>query len=74
MSDEDIAYLYEDQEPVRAWPDYKLIAGRIEHVRYVCAKSIERDGGFLERAWTDRHWLAQSILNILDGNVDAPDL
>lgn len=47
------------------------VDNRIKHVRALCESSIEFDRRH-ERAdgWTDRHWLAQSVLNILDGNVD----
>jgi hypothetical protein len=40
-------------------------AGRIDHVRDICTTAIARDG------LTDRAWLAQSVLNILDGKIDV---
>jgi hypothetical protein len=49
-----------------------LIAGRIEHVRAICESSIAHDRhGARPGELTDRQWLAQSVLNILDGNIDA---
>lgn len=51
----------------------ELIAGRISHIQDICRRTIEHEraveGG--ENRWTDRHWLAQSVLNILGGNIDA---
>lgn len=42
-------------------------------MRDICAKSIEHDAtrpiGSAD-ALTDRAWLAQSVLNILDGKID----
>ena len=43
-----------------------MIAGRIRHVRDICNKALERDGRN-----TDRAWLAQSVINILNGLIDA---
>jgi hypothetical protein len=43
-----------------------LLEGRVQHVRDLCLGALDRDG-----AYTDRAWLAQSVLNILNGNVDA---
>ncbi len=51
----------------------RLIAGRITHVRDICQKAIERDQGMFPgnpNAQSDRHWLAQSVINILDGLID----
>lgn len=51
----------------------ELIAGRIGHIQDICRNAIEHDRP-LETAphhWTDRHWLAQSVLNILGGKIDA---
>lgn len=50
-------------------PTELLLAARITHVRDMCATWIRLDKtgpGTL----TDRAWLAQSVLNILDGNID----
>ena len=52
----------------------RLQAGRIRHVRDLCQGAIERDQGVYpgnSHALTDRQWLAQSVLNILDGKIDA---
>jgi hypothetical protein len=50
----------------------ELIAGRIEHVRDICQTSIQHDSHRETGPthWTDRHWLAQSVINILDGKID----
>jgi hypothetical protein len=53
--------------------DERLITGRITHIRDMCVRAIERDRQ-LETGpndWTDRHWLAHSVLNILDGKIDS---
>lgn len=42
-----------------------LLEGRIGHIRAICDKALARDGKF-----TDRAWLAQSVINILDGLID----
>lgn len=49
-----------------------LMLRRIGHVRPICESSIEHDRAYESGPdhWTDRHWLAQSVLNILDGNID----
>lgn len=51
----------------------QIAEGRIRHVRDMCLKAIEHDRPYELRPthWTDRHWLAQSVLNILSGNIDA---
>lgn len=43
-----------------------LLEGRVEHVRGLCRNALDCDG-----AYTDRAWLAQSVLNVLNGNIDA---
>lgn len=43
-----------------------LLEGRVEHIRDLCRRSLDRDGKY-----TDQGWLAQSVLNILNGNIDA---
>jgi hypothetical protein len=43
-----------------------MLDGRIGHVRAMCNNALERDGRN-----TDRAWLAQSVINILDGLIDA---
>lgn len=50
-----------------------MIAGRIAHVRDICVKAIEHDGVQPDNplALTNRQWLAQSVINILDGLIDA---
>ena len=50
-------------------PTELLLAGRITHVRDICRSSIDQDRG-KPGTLTDRAWLAQSVLNILDGNID----
>lgn len=51
-----------------------LAAGREQHVRDICKTAIQHDVG--APGWsttgglTDRQWLAQSVLNILDGKID----
>jgi hypothetical protein len=49
--------------------------GRLRHIRDICISAIEHDKGSPDRdvmdGLTDRQWLAQSILNILNGNIDA---
>ena len=50
----------------------EVILGRIAHVQDVCRTSIDHDRPIETgpNHWTDRHWLAQSVLNILGGNID----
>jgi hypothetical protein len=43
-----------------------LQEARLAHVREVCMNVLRRDG-----AYSDRAWLAQAVLNILEGNIDA---
>lgn len=43
-----------------------MLDRRIGHVRAICNNALERDGRN-----TDRAWLAQSVINILDGLIDA---
>lgn len=69
---------YTAKHPGKVFPNYGttlntpalLVAGRIGHVRKLCESSMEFDatepGGLSNRAW-----LAHSVLNILDGNIDA---
>lgn len=50
-----------------------LDAGRLDHIRDLCLKAIDRDKDAYPgnpSALTDRAWLAQSVLNILDGKID----
>ena len=48
-----------------------LTAARIKHVRQQCESSIEFDQFAVKLPnLTDRAWLAQSVLNILDGKID----
>lgn len=50
-----------------------LDAGRIDHIRDICQKAITQDSNVYPHnpnALTDRAWLAQSVLNILNGNID----
>jgi hypothetical protein len=50
----------------------KIEKGRIAHVRDICSKAIDYDDGKAGVAGlTDRAWLAWSVLNILDGLIDA---
>ena len=53
--------------------EQRLAAARIAYVRDLCAKAIEHDRPqeASPNHWTDRHWLAQSVLNILDGKIDS---
>lgn len=56
--------------------DQTVIAlGRINHVRDICDRAMEYDKGSpgftTTGGLTDRQWLARSVLNILDGNIDA---
>lgn len=49
----------------------RMQEGRLRHVRDMCASSIEHDKGKLPRGClTDRQWLAQNVLNVLDGSID----
>jgi len=51
-----------------------LTAGRIAHIRDLCQSAMVRDLNVYPHnpyARTDRAWLAESVLNILDGNIDA---
>jgi hypothetical protein len=50
--------------------EQQLTAARIRHVRDICAKAIDFDGTQASGTLTDRQWLAQSVLNILDGKID----
>ncbi len=53
---------------------HRLVAGRVEHVRTICERSIELDRDRypdIPGARTDRSWLAQSVLNILDGKSET---
>lgn len=44
----------------------KLQEGRIAHIRDICKGCLERDSPY-----SDRAWLAETVLDILDGNIDA---
>ena len=44
----------------------KVVGGRIDAIRQICRKYSAPEQSFLD----DRQWLAQTILNILDGNID----
>ena len=51
-----------------------LLDGRIRHIREMCSNFIRFDSSKApvgSSALTDRAWLAQGILNILDGAIDA---
>lgn len=51
--------------------DPRIKAGRIAHVRDVCARSMEHDAGKAGvGALTNRAWLAETVLAILDGAID----
>lgn len=43
----------------------RVLAHRIKHIRAVCQTCMDTDGAF-----TDRRWLAETVLNILDGKID----
>jgi hypothetical protein len=48
-----------------------LLSARVEHVRDICTRAIEFDNRHTTaNGLTDRQWLAQSVLNILDGKID----
>jgi hypothetical protein len=48
-----------------------IVQGRIQYVRDICNKTLERDDWNTRDGWnTDRAWLAQSVINILDGLID----
>jgi hypothetical protein len=49
----------------------ELIAGRISHIQDICRSAIEFDATKTYAGATDRQWLAQSVLNILGGNIDT---
>lgn len=42
-----------------------LTEGRIRHIREVCWNCLNRD-----KPGSDRAWLAVTVLNILNGNID----
>lgn len=44
--------------------------GRIRHVRAMCMSSMEFDAGKAGGGLTDRAWLAEGVLAILDGAID----
>ena len=46
---------------------YSLILKRVNHIRQICEKVKPKDDS---KHWDDREWLAQSIINILDGKTD----
>jgi hypothetical protein len=52
-----------------------IAAGRERHIRDMCQNAINHDvgapGNTTTGGLTDRQWLAQSVLNILDGTIDA---
>lgn len=50
--------------------DTDLMSSRVEAVRDACKSSIEFDAGKAGLGLTDRAWLAQSVINILDGLID----
>lgn len=50
--------------------DPALIAGRINHVQDICRTFVRLDSNTNHRGLTHRAWLAQSVLNILAGNID----
>jgi hypothetical protein len=45
----------------------ELIAGRINHIQSLCRAFVKAPE---TRGMTEREWLAQSVLNILGGNID----
>lgn len=50
---------------------YHVMSLRIEEVRGFCERMIEHDRDQRQPlALTDRAWACQSVLNILDGNID----
>mgnify|MGYP000943530784 FL=1 len=62
-----------DCEPrggVDAFAGLRIIGGRIDAIREVCQTHRNPDGMDAVGGWTEREWLAQTILNILDGNID----
>ena len=45
----------------------RVVGGRMDAIRQICRKySPSLD----QSTWDDRQWLAQTILNILDGAID----
>jgi hypothetical protein len=50
--------------------DDELVAKRIGRVQDICSTAIEHERARETGRWTDRHWLAQSVLNVLEGNID----
>lgn len=68
---------YTAKHPLKVFPNYGtlstpalLVAGRLGHVRKLCESSMEFDAMEPE-GLSNRAWLAHSVLNILDGNIDA---
>lgn len=48
-----------------------LDAGRVRYIRMLCERALKLDipqPGTV--ALSDRAWLAQAVLNIMDGNID----
>lgn len=65
-----MVYEYPDEVVLARAAQDRLAAARIKAVREFCADQIVYDalpGGGL----TDRAWCAQSVLNVLDGNIDS---
>lgn len=48
----------------------ELIAGRLTHIQNMCRTFVRLDGDANHTGLSHRAWLAQSVLNILGGNVD----
>lgn len=46
-----------------------LVAGRIGHVKTLCQHAMDFDA-LPQGELSNRAWLAQSVLNILDGSID----
>lgn len=68
-----MVYEYPDEVVLARAAQDRLAAGRIRHVRAICENAIERDKDPNDPSrpvQTDRKWLAQSVLNILDGLID----
>lgn len=51
--------------------DSALIAGYLSHIQDICRTFVRLDGDAKHEGLTHRAWLAQSVLNILGGNIDA---
>lgn len=51
--------------------DLQLVGARLDAIRQLCEHYRNGEAEAVhDNGWTDRQWLAQTVLNILDGAID----